>query len=78
MCNNLNLAIVDINAYTKFGETLPICSEDIERKQNHDELTDGQDDRQNDGWNDGQHKSVAMIKDIHDKNITINTGSTTT
>ena len=49
MCNNPNLDLVDINAYTKFGELLSICSEYIERKQNYD--------GQNDGWNDRQPKS---------------------
>ena len=33
---NPNLDLVHINAYTKFGEILSICSEDIERKQNSD------------------------------------------
>ena len=34
--NNPNLDIVNMNAYTKFGEILSICSQDIERKQNSD------------------------------------------
>ena len=34
--NNLNLDFVNIKAYIKFGQTLCICSEDIERKQNFD------------------------------------------
>ena len=31
--NNPNLNLVNINAYTKFGEILSTCSPDIERKQ---------------------------------------------
>ena len=34
MCNNLNLDLVNMNSYTKFGEILSICSQDIEWKQN--------------------------------------------
>ena len=34
--NNPNLDLVHIKAYTKFGQNLFICSEDIERKQNSD------------------------------------------
>ena len=30
--NNPNLDLVNINAYTKFGEILSICLKDIERK----------------------------------------------
>ena len=40
MCSNPNLDLVDINAYTKFGEILKICSEDIERKRNTDGRTE--------------------------------------
>ena len=32
--SNLNIDLVNINAYIKFGEILPFCSQDIERKQN--------------------------------------------
>ena len=32
--NNPNIDLVNINASTKFGEILSICSQDIERKQN--------------------------------------------
>ena len=39
-CNIPNLDLVSVNAYTKFGKILSICSRDIERKQNYD------------GWND--------------------------
>ena len=53
MRNNPNLYLVDINAYTKIGEFLSICSENIERKQNYDRRNDGR----NDGWNDRQPKS---------------------
>ena len=34
MCNNLNVNIVNMNAYIKFGKILSICSQDIELKQN--------------------------------------------
>ena len=33
-CNNPNLDLVNINGYTKFGENLSICSQNIEWKQN--------------------------------------------
>ena len=36
MCNNPNLDFIIINAYTKFGENLSICSQDSERKRNYD------------------------------------------
>ena len=36
MCNNPNLDLANINAYSKFGEILSTCSQDIERKQNCD------------------------------------------
>ena len=56
MCNNLDL--VNINAYTKFGKILSICSQDIEQKQI---MTYGMMETRNDGWkdgrNDGQPKS---------------------
>ena len=32
MHNNPKLDLVNMNAYTKFGEILSICSEDTERK----------------------------------------------
>ena len=44
MCNNPNLDLVIINAYTKFGKILSICSQDIEQKQNYDGWTDGMTD----------------------------------
>ena len=34
MRNNPKLDIVNMNAYIKFGEFLPICSQDVERKRN--------------------------------------------
>ena len=34
MCNNPNIDLVNMNAYIKFGEILPNCSQDIECKQN--------------------------------------------
>ena len=45
MCNNPNLYLVSINAYTKFGKILSISSQDIEERQNYD----GRMDRRNDG-----------------------------
>ena len=32
MCNNFKLNLVNMNAYTKFGEILSIRSQDFERK----------------------------------------------
>ena len=32
---NSNLDLININAYTKFGEILSICSQNIEWKQNY-------------------------------------------
>ena len=34
MCNNPKLDIVNMNAYIKFGESLSICSQAFEQKQN--------------------------------------------
>ena len=48
MSNNTNLRLVNINTYTKFGKTLSSCSQDIERKQNYDGMTEG--------WNDSMTK----------------------
>ena len=36
ICNIPNLDLVSINAYTKFGKILSICSQDIEKKQNYE------------------------------------------
>ena len=33
MCNNPKVDLAKVNAYLKFGEILPIGSQDIERKQ---------------------------------------------
>ena len=35
-----NLDLVSINVYTKIGNILSICSQDIELKQNYDGQTD--------------------------------------
>ena len=52
--NNLNLDLVSINAYTKFGEILSFGSQDIEQKQNYE--------GSNDGRNNGQPKSnIALL-----------------
>ena len=56
-CNNPKLDLVNMNAYIKFGETLSICSQDIERKRNYDGRNDGIMDGQTDRRNDGQPKS---------------------
>ena len=37
-----NIDLVNIDAYIQFGEILSICSQDIERKQNYDRMTDNQ------------------------------------
>ena len=34
--SNPNLDLININALTKFGEILSICSQDIERNRNSD------------------------------------------
>ena len=34
MCNNPKVDLAKVNAYIKFGEILPIGSQDIERKPN--------------------------------------------
>ena len=36
MRNNLNLDLVNMNAYISFGEILSICCQDIERKWTSD------------------------------------------
>ena len=36
--NNPNIDLVNINADITFGESLLICSQDIERKQNSDAI----------------------------------------
>ena len=40
LCEKLCITLVNMNAYIKFGEILSICSQDIERKQNYDRMTD--------------------------------------
>ena len=35
-CTVSKIDVVNTNAYLKFGETLSICSQDIERKQTFD------------------------------------------
>ena len=40
MCNNPNQNLSNINAYTKFGKILSICSQDIEWKQNSEQNSD--------------------------------------
>ena len=35
-CNNPKLDLVNVDVHTKFGQILPICSRDIERKRNSD------------------------------------------
>ena len=37
MWNNPNLALIDTNAYTKFGDILSICSQDIEWKWSYED-----------------------------------------
>ena len=34
MCNNPNLDVVNINKYTKFGEILSFCAQNIEQNRN--------------------------------------------
>ena len=47
MCNNPNLVLVNISAYTNFGKILSICSEEIERKLKSGGWTDGMTDNPN-------------------------------
>ena len=52
MFYNSNLDLVDINAYTKFGEILSDCSGNIELERNYDrwncrQKTDGMTDNPN-------------------------------
>ena len=51
MCNNPNLDLVSINAYTKFDKFLSICSQDLEQKRNYDRQNDRQIDRITDNPN---------------------------
>ena len=51
MCNNAKIDCIKINAYTKFGEILSICFEDIERKRKPDGQTDGMTDGMTDNPN---------------------------
>ena len=55
MCYNSNLDLVNINAYTKFGEILPICSEDISGNEN---LTEGR----RDGMTDNPNPPLHLIR----------------
>ena len=45
MCNNANLDLVNINAYTKFGEILSICSQIL---SGNEFMMDGQNDGRKD------------------------------
>ena len=40
MTGNNRIDLVDINAYTKFGEILSFCSQDFEQKQNFEGNSD--------------------------------------
>ena len=42
--NNSKLDLVNVDVHTKFGQILSIRSQDIERKQNFDGITEGQND----------------------------------
>ena len=44
VCSNPNIDLANINANTKFGKILIVCSEDIQLKRNYD--------GQNDGWSE--------------------------
>ena len=70
MCNSSKLDLVKINAHTKLGNILSICSQDIESKLKYK----GQNDKQN----YGQPKSSvaplfqggAILKKPRDYNVT--------
>ena len=53
MCKKSCATIPSINAYTKFGEILSICSQGIEQKLYSD--------TQNDRWNDGKHSFFSKL-----------------
>ena len=55
--NNPKLYLVNIDAHKKIGQTLSICSQDIERKQNSDR-NQGLQLRQNFAKNDGQQSQA--------------------
>ena len=38
--NNPKLDLVNVDVHTKFGQILPICSQDIERKRNANGITE--------------------------------------
>ena len=38
MCNNHKLDVMNVNAYIQFGEIMSTCSQDIEWKQNLNEI----------------------------------------
>ena len=40
MSNNPNLGLVNVNAHTKFGKILSICSQDIEGQRSYDGQTE--------------------------------------
>ena len=48
--NNPKLDLVNVDVHTKFGQILSIRSQDIERKQNFDGITEGQKDRRTEQW----------------------------
>ena len=55
--NNPKLDLVNVDAHTKFGRILSICSQDIERKRNSD-VNQGPKLRHNFAKNDGQQSQA--------------------
>ena len=51
--NNPKLDLVNVDVHTKFGQILPICSQDIERKRNANGITESR----NHGTTEGQGES---------------------
>ena len=48
---NPNVDLINVNVYTKFGKILSFHSQDIERKENYDGITELQNDRMTDRAN---------------------------
>ena len=59
--NNPKLDLVNVDVHTKFGQILPICSQDIERKRNANGITEsrnhGMTEPRNHGTTEGQGES---------------------
>ena len=52
--NNPKLDLVNVDVHTKFGQILPIGSQDIERKRNANGITESQNDGTTESRNHGR------------------------